>query len=67
MALDVLSDERLPSCTLIRPVAVKLYEEYISRSKYASLTDKMLLAQRILQKELYEKYVQFSKFRMVML
>ncbi|TMW50799.1 hypothetical protein DOY81_004128 [Sarcophaga bullata] len=57
MALDVLSDERLPSCTLIRPVIVKLYEENISRSKYASLTDKMLLVQRILQKELYEKII----------
>lgn len=66
MALDVLADERMPSCTLIRPVTIKLYEENISRSKHVSLTDKMLLIQRILQKELYEKYVQFSKFCMVM-
>lgn len=59
MALDAVTEERLSTCTLIRPVIVKLFEENIDISKYGQLTDKMFLIQGILQNELYEKYVQF--------
>ncbi|KAM7356098.1 uncharacterized protein ACRADG_001946 [Cochliomyia hominivorax] len=56
MAMDVISDEHLPLCTLIRPLIIKLFEEhfsFVNEEKFIRIFN----IHKILEKELYERVI----------
>ncbi|KAI8122114.1 Zinc finger BED domain-containing protein 1 [Lucilia cuprina] len=54
MALDIITDEHLPLCTLVRPLIIKLFEEHFSSINHEESV-KIFKIQKILEKELYER------------
>ncbi|XP_037807752.1 uncharacterized protein LOC119601094 [Lucilia sericata] len=54
MALDIITDEHLPLCTLTRPLVIKLFEEHFSSINHEESV-KIFKIKKILEKELYER------------
>lgn len=63
MAMDIITDEQLPLCTLTRPLIIKLFEEHF---KIGNNEESMRIfnMQKILEKELQERYVTYFMFKL---
>lgn len=55
--MDIITDEQLPLCTLTRPLILKLFEEHFKIEKHAGGSKRIFNMQKVLEKELQERYV----------